>query len=119
SNQQARAHTTDNHTVAANEDDALCSAYPVSPPQILFDTGMPRWKRAMDIAGSAIALAILSPLLLIVATIIAVVSPGPIFLKQKRVGYQGKPYYIRKFRTMKVGTDNTLHQEHYKTMLND
>ena len=119
SNSEARGHSSDQHTVAENEGDTLWSAYPVSPPQILFDTGMPRWKRAMDIAGSAIALAILSPLLLIVATIIAVVSPGPIFLKQKRVGYQGKPYYIWKFRTMKVGTDNTLHQEHFKTLMND
>src|SRR6476660_3005707 len=58
-------------------------------PQTLFNDGMPVWKRIFDIVGATAALVILFPLFLLVGTVISIVSPGPIFLRQNRVGYQG------------------------------
>ncbi len=58
-------------------------------------------KRAMDIVGSALALIFLSPLMLLVAALIKLESPGPVFYVQERVGLDGKPFQVLKFRTMR------------------
>lgn len=52
-----------------------------------------------------IALVILSPILLIVAIIIKLDSPGPVLFKQERLGYKGKVFKILKFRSMCVGAE--------------
>jgi exopolysaccharide biosynthesis polyprenyl glycosylphosphotransferase len=57
-------------------------------------------KRAFDLTASSIALAFLSPLLMIIAIAIKLTSPGPIFYKQYRVGLKGKRFQVWKFRTM-------------------
>ncbi len=65
----------------------------------------PVWKRGMDILGSLAALILLSPLMLIVALIIKIGSPGPIFYIQPRGGQGGKPFAMCKFRSMYVDAD--------------
>ena len=57
-------------------------------------------KRAMDIVLSACALAILWPLLLLIALAIWIDDPGPVFYRQVRVGRNGKTFRIFKFRSM-------------------
>ncbi len=70
---------------------------------------MPYWqkfiKRGVDIAVSVIALVILSPLFLLIAIAIKSNSTGPIFFKQERIGYRGIPFYIIKFRSMRVDAE--------------
>jgi lipopolysaccharide/colanic/teichoic acid biosynthesis glycosyltransferase len=61
----------------------------------------PAWKRALDVAVSALGLALLSPLLLALAAWIKLDSPGPVFFRQERVGWRGAPFRIHKFRTMR------------------
>lgn len=63
------------------------------------------FKRLFDnvIAGMGIALA--TPIILFTAVIIKVVSPGPIFYKQERVGLYGKTFYIYKLRTMRLDAE--------------
>lgn len=58
-------------------------------------------KRGMDIVGSALALIVLSPLMLLVAALVKLESPGPVFYVQERVGLDGKPFQVLKFRTMR------------------
>jgi lipopolysaccharide/colanic/teichoic acid biosynthesis glycosyltransferase len=89
----------------------------VGPADALFDSGMPLWKRTLDIVGAAAALVVLFPLFVLVAATIALVSRGPIFWKQTRVGYQGRPFTIWKFRTMKVGADTRLHEAHFEQLM--
>lgn len=62
-------------------------------------------KRLFDFTISAIALALLSPLLLIIAVFVRVTSPGPVFYSGKRVGLQGKMFKMHKFRTMVVDAE--------------
>lgn len=62
-------------------------------------------KRAMDIVISGCALAVLWPVLLLVALAIKLDDPGPVFYRQVRVGRGGKTFRIFKFRTMIVDAD--------------
>ena len=62
-------------------------------------------KRAMDIMLSACALAILWPLLLLIALAIWIDDPGPVFYRQVRVGRNGKTFRIFKFRSMVMDAD--------------
>lgn len=57
-------------------------------------------KRAMDFLVAVILLTVLSPLMLLAATLIAVNRDGPILFKQKRPGKDGKIFTVYKFRTM-------------------
>ena len=62
-------------------------------------------KRAFDIFAAALVLIILSPVLIIAALGVAIGSKGPVFYLQERVGKNGKPFKIIKFRTMIVNAD--------------
>lgn len=62
-------------------------------------------KRAVDFAGAAIGLLILSPLFLAVAAMILVSSGRPIFYTQERVGHGGRRFRIIKFRSMRIDAE--------------
>jgi lipopolysaccharide/colanic/teichoic acid biosynthesis glycosyltransferase len=74
-------------------------------------------KRGFDIIGSSVFLLLFSPLFLVLSVIIKVVSPGPIFYKQRRIGYAGEPFTFLKFRTMTFGADSHDHQEHLSQLI--
>jgi lipopolysaccharide/colanic/teichoic acid biosynthesis glycosyltransferase len=62
-------------------------------------------KRLLDILAAVAGLTLLAPLLAAVALLIKLDSPGPVFFKQQRVGKGFRPFWIYKFRTMKVDPD--------------
>src|SRR5438034_11667371 len=64
-------------------------------------------KRTLDIVGSALGLLLLLPVLAVVAVIIKLDSPGPVFFRQERVGRGGRSFRIFKFRSMVVGAART------------
>ncbi|HEY4215979.1 MAG TPA: sugar transferase [Gemmatimonadaceae bacterium] len=57
-------------------------------------------KRAFDIVGAAVALALLSPILLVAAILIRVSMGAPVLFRQRRAGRNGAPFVLVKFRTM-------------------
>jgi len=59
-------------------------------------------KRAFDICFSTAVLLLLSPLLLLIALLIRLTSPGPVFFTQERIGLNGRPFTMYKFRTMQL-----------------
>jgi exopolysaccharide biosynthesis polyprenyl glycosylphosphotransferase len=63
-------------------------------------------KRFIDIVGSLLGLALLAPLFLIVAVLIKRESPGPVFIAQERIGQNGKPFRLYKFRSMIASAAN-------------
>lgn len=63
-------------------------------------------KRLFDIVASSIALVVLSPVFLLIATGVKLTSPGPVFYRGVRTGRFGKPFRIFKFRTMVVDAAN-------------
>ena len=62
-------------------------------------------KRAMDIAVSGLGLVILSPVLLLVALLVKLGSKGPVLYTQVRVGLDGRPFEMIKFRSMRVDAE--------------
>jgi Undecaprenyl-phosphate glucose phosphotransferase len=72
------------------------------PPLSAFDLAV---KRAFDISVAGAGLLLLSPLMLIVALAIKVDSPGPVFFRQNRHGYNNEVIPVIKFRTMTVVED--------------
>src|SRR2546423_5481430 len=65
-------------------------------------------KRTLDAVIAAIALVVLSPILLAVAAAVRLTSRGPILFVQVRAGWDGKPFRMLKFRTMVADAENRL-----------
>jgi Undecaprenyl-phosphate glucose phosphotransferase len=62
-------------------------------------------KRAFDVILSSFFLAAVSPLMLLTALAVKLTSPGPMLFQQERVGLDGKPFRMLKFRTMRYGAE--------------
>ncbi|RMH78797.1 MAG: undecaprenyl-phosphate glucose phosphotransferase [Calditrichaeota bacterium] len=62
-------------------------------------------KRTFDVVVAGAALVLLSPLMLLIAAIIKLTSPGPVLYKQERVGLDGREFVMLKFRTMRVDAE--------------
>jgi exopolysaccharide biosynthesis polyprenyl glycosylphosphotransferase len=62
-------------------------------------------KRGMDIFGASVGLILLAPLVAYVAVAVKLSSPGPVFFRQRRIGRDGEPFQICKFRTMYVDAE--------------
>jgi lipopolysaccharide/colanic/teichoic acid biosynthesis glycosyltransferase len=74
-------------------------------------------KRALDVGASATALLVLAPLFLLVAALIKLTSPGPIFFRSQRVGEGGHIFTMLKFRSMRSDADHRLHKQQYMEFL--
>ncbi len=64
-------------------------------------------KRPFDLLLSSMALVILSPVFLLIASMIKLTSPGPVFFRQERLGVNEEPFLILKFRSMRSGSEKT------------
>ncbi len=62
-------------------------------------------KRYVDVLLSSVALIIFAPLFLVIAVLIKITSPGPVFYKQVRIGKDGVPFTFYKFRSMYMKSD--------------
>ena len=69
---------------------------------------LPFVKRAFDIVASAAALIILSPIMLIAAILVYVDDPGKVFYGHVRIGKNGKPFKMWKFRSMYMNADKMI-----------
>lgn len=73
-----------------------------------FTRGQAFVKRATDIVGSLVLIALSSVVLIAVAIAVKATSSGPLLYKQERVGLNGNSFYMLKFRSMRVGADREL-----------
>jgi exopolysaccharide production protein ExoY len=64
-----------------------------------------------------LAMPVLVPIGFLLAAIIKIVSPGPVFFQQERVGYRGRLFMCFKFRTMKVNADTGVHKDHLEELM--
>ncbi|GIK43335.1 MAG: undecaprenyl-phosphate glucose phosphotransferase [Chloroflexota bacterium] len=62
-------------------------------------------KRIIDMAGSAVTLVILSPIMMLLAVLIKLDSAGPVFYTQERMGLDGKRFMMLKFRSMRANAE--------------
>ncbi|MBV9491804.1 MAG: sugar transferase [Verrucomicrobia bacterium] len=98
-----------------------------SRPQVLAGTGaclpesvaMPLWKRGLDLTFMLLSLPVWLPVMVFIALWIKVVSPGPIFFRQERIGFLGRRFMILKFRTMKVNVETQSHERYLEQLVRD
>jgi lipopolysaccharide/colanic/teichoic acid biosynthesis glycosyltransferase len=69
-----------------------------------------RWKRTLDLVVGTAATVTLLPLIACLAAIIRLDSPGPVFFRQERLGRDGIPFRMWKFRSMYHGSDEGRHR---------
>jgi lipopolysaccharide/colanic/teichoic acid biosynthesis glycosyltransferase len=74
-------------------------------------------KRALDLLVSVMVLLLMSPAILVIALAVKLDSPGPSFFVQTRLGRGAHPFRIIKFRTMRIGATDTLHQEYVVALI--
>jgi lipopolysaccharide/colanic/teichoic acid biosynthesis glycosyltransferase len=79
--------------------------------------GQPVWKRVLDLT----LILLVCPGLVLVGGLVALLvklgSPGPLFFRQRRVGYQGVEFVCYKFRTMRVDADTDSHRRHTQDLI--
>lgn len=75
-------------------------------------------KRILDIVGSILGIIITSPLMLIIAGLIKLTSPGPVLFRQERVGFLGRRFTFLKFRSMVTNADQTIHETYIANLIN-
>lgn len=78
----------------------------VATPKL--DGGRALAKRVFDILGAGLALVLLAPVLALVAVLLKLDSPGPVFFHQERIGKDGEPFTMHKFRSMVPGAERQL-----------
>ncbi len=72
--------------------------FAINPPVLSRSS---RWsKRFLDIVGAALSLLVVSPVLIVLAAIVRLDSPGPALFRQERIGRDGKRFKLLKLRTM-------------------
>lgn len=87
-------------------------------------------KRVLDFVIALVLLTILSPLMLLIAILIKLYSPGPVFFVQERVGakrqrrgnqsyWQKTTFRCYKFRTMRINADTSLHQAYMRALIDN
>lgn len=74
-------------------------------------------KRVIDIIGGIVGLTLLSPVFMLVSLLIKITSRGPVFFKQKRLGYQGKYFTFFKFRSMFTDCEDQVHQAYVEQLI--
>lgn len=73
-----------------------------------FSLGQRLLKRSFDLVAATAIAVLISPILLVVAIAVSWTSVGPILYKSERIGRNGKPFRMLKFRSMRVGADKEL-----------
>lgn len=86
--------------------------YPELPAKGAATPNFQTIKRGMDMVCSALLLTLLLPVFAVIAVLVKLSSPGPVFFRQMRVGHLMKPFTMRKFRTMYATADHQVHQDY-------
>jgi lipopolysaccharide/colanic/teichoic acid biosynthesis glycosyltransferase len=103
--------------LAQNSALGLRSGRPARRRPQLRSRGAERLSRLIDVVGATLLLVILSPVMVLIAFLVRVTSPGPVLFRQTRVGYRACYFAMLKFRTMTAGCDDGVHREFVSKML--
>lgn len=76
------------------------------PAEQVFSLPYLFWRKILDLTFGLVALLALLILFPVVAAAISIDSPGPIFYRQERLGYRGKPFLVLKFRSMRLDAES-------------
>jgi lipopolysaccharide/colanic/teichoic acid biosynthesis glycosyltransferase len=85
----------------------------------IVDPSYVRLKRVFDFVIMLLLLPLVVPIFLLIVIAIKLYSPGPIFYHQRRIGKDGKPFMMLKFRSMHVGNSSGIHQQFMQRMIRE
>jgi lipopolysaccharide/colanic/teichoic acid biosynthesis glycosyltransferase len=88
-------------------------------PHIFREPGYAKLKHVADIVIIFFFLPAFCLLLLLIMIAIKLYSPGPIFYRQKRIGKDGVPFDLLKFRSMRVGSDSQVHRAYVQRLIRE
>jgi len=74
-------------------------------------------KRSLDLVLGFVALVVLSPFLIASAIAVKLGSRGPVLFKQERIGLNGEPFTMVKFRTMVAEADDEIHRQYTRELI--
>ncbi len=74
-------------------------------------------KRLLDLVVAMAGLALVAPVLVVMAALIRLSTPGPALFRQTRLGRDGRPFVLYKFRTMYHGSPDGVHREYVSKLL--
>jgi lipopolysaccharide/colanic/teichoic acid biosynthesis glycosyltransferase len=81
------------------------------------DFAFPPWKRVFDLFFLCATFFFWLPLMVVIMGGIMIVSPGPVFFRQRRVGFRGQSFLIFKFRSMKVNAETQSHEQYLERLM--
>ena len=100
--------------VPSPSNDSPPSAQPAVPGEAHYGVNaLPQWKRVFDIVVIIAAAPVWFPMMIFISLWIKLVSPGPVFFRQQRVGLHGKKFMMLKFRSMKPHAETDNHENHF------
>jgi lipopolysaccharide/colanic/teichoic acid biosynthesis glycosyltransferase len=108
----------DREVTAAGSFQKFSDLWADSDPAITDLPPIPRWKRVLDFTCAVLTLPVWLPIFLLIALWVKIVSPGPVFFRQERIGFKGNRFMILKFRTMKVNVETGIHERHLEQLIN-
>lgn len=73
--------------------------------------------RALDLVATTLLAILLLPFILLIALVIKLDSPGPVFFRQQRVGRGRRQFLVAKFRTMQHGADHDVHRDYMLALI--
>jgi len=73
--------------------------------------------RALDLLATTVLVLLLAPFILLIALVIKLDSPGPVFFRQQRVGRDRRSFLVAKFRTMQHGADHDVHRDYMLALI--
>jgi lipopolysaccharide/colanic/teichoic acid biosynthesis glycosyltransferase len=79
----------------------------------------PRWKRISDLLLISATAIIWLPLMVVIMYGIKIIAPGPIFYRQRRIGFRGRPFLVYKFRSMKVNAETQSHEQYLQRLIHE
>lgn len=101
----------------SDSEDADLIFYPDASERHNPRRGARLFKRSIDVVGSLLILAVLLPVLLVIALLVRLTSEGPVLFRQRRVGQFGMPFTFLKFRSMYINNDPKVHQEYVARLI--
>jgi len=81
--------------------------------------GLPMWKRLLDLGVLLLLAPAVAATGAVVALVIRLGSAGPVFFRQRRVGYKGSEFTCYKFRTMRANAEVDSHREHTRRLMSE
>jgi len=89
----------------------------IEQEQIIVNKDYISLKRVLDFFAALVLVILFGPLMLAIALAIKLFSPGPILYRQTRIGKDGKPFKMLKFRSMRLENAPDIHREYVRDMI--